>query len=75
MPTSRIIKLAREIANVKPCFIEQGWGPQRHQNGEQSSRAIATLACMTGNVGILGGNTGLVNLMLKVEISRQMLRL
>ncbi|ASM40835.1 molybdopterin-dependent oxidoreductase [Campylobacter sp. RM12327] len=58
IPTSRIIKLAREIASTKPCFIEQGWGPQRHANGEQSSRAIATLACMTGNVGILGGNTG-----------------
>ncbi|MCI6989176.1 MAG: molybdopterin-dependent oxidoreductase [Campylobacter sp.] len=58
IPAERIIKLAREIASAKPCFIEQGWGVQRHQNGEQSSRAIATLACMSGNVGILGGNSG-----------------
>ncbi|NLK66354.1 MAG: molybdopterin-dependent oxidoreductase [Campylobacteraceae bacterium] len=58
IPASRIVKLAREIASAKPCFIEQGWGPQRHANGEQLSRAIATLSCMTGNVGILGGNTG-----------------
>jgi anaerobic dimethyl sulfoxide reductase subunit A len=54
----KIIKLAREIATIKPCYIAQGWGPQRHINGEQTSRAIATLACMSGNVGILGGNNG-----------------
>lgn len=58
IPSQRIIKLAREIAGAKRCFIEQGWGPQRHQNGEQQSRAIATLACMIGSVGVLGGNTG-----------------
>ncbi|MFV0481612.1 MAG: DMSO/selenate family reductase complex A subunit [Campylobacteraceae bacterium] len=58
IPASRIIKLAREIAIAKPCYISQGWGPQRHMNGEQIARAIATLACMTGNVGILGGNNG-----------------
>ncbi|CZE46694.1 DMSO/selenate family reductase complex A subunit [Campylobacter geochelonis] len=58
IPEERIIKLAREVSAAKPCYIEQGWGVQRHQNGEQSSRAIATLACMSGNVGILGGNCG-----------------
>ncbi|PSM52982.1 anaerobic DMSO reductase DmsABC, chain A [Campylobacter blaseri] len=56
--SDRIVKLAREIASAEPCYIDQGWGPQRHQNGEQQSRAIATLACLTGNVGILGGGTG-----------------
>jgi anaerobic dimethyl sulfoxide reductase subunit A len=54
----KIIKLAREIATTKPCYISQGWGAQRQTNGEQTSRAIATLACMSGNVGILGGNNG-----------------
>ena len=58
IPTDRIIKLAREIGCTKPCNITQGWGPQRHANGENQSRAIAMLAILTGNVGISGGNSG-----------------
>nr|WP_302180454.1 molybdopterin-dependent oxidoreductase [Campylobacter jejuni] len=58
IPARRIVQLAREIATIKPCFIEQGWGVQRHSNGEQNARAIATLACITGNIGIEGTNTG-----------------
>ena len=58
VPASRIVKLAREIAAVKPAYVTQGWGPQRHANGEQTSRAVAMLAILTGNVGISGGNTG-----------------
>ncbi|MDD7569469.1 MAG: molybdopterin-dependent oxidoreductase [[Actinobacillus] rossii] len=58
IPVARIIKLAREIGQTKPAFICQGWGPQRHSNGEQTARAIAMLAILTGNVGINGGNTG-----------------
>ena len=58
IPARRIRQLAREIANAKPCAITQGWGPQRHANGEQSSRAIFLLACVTGNVGIPGGGNG-----------------
>lgn len=58
VPASTIIKLAREIASVKPCYIAQGWGAQRHSNGEQSSRAIATLSAMTGNIGVAGTNPG-----------------
>ncbi|MDF3008911.1 MAG: dimethylsulfoxide reductase subunit, partial [Enterobacter kobei] len=34
IPAARIVKLAREIAMAKPAFISQGWGPQRHSNGE-----------------------------------------
>ena len=34
IPPARIEKLAREIAGAKPCFICQGWGPQRTTNGE-----------------------------------------
>ncbi|MCC7448145.1 MAG: molybdopterin-dependent oxidoreductase [Anaerolineae bacterium] len=58
IPAARIVKLAREIALTKPCFITQGWGPQRQANGEQNSRAIPMLPILTGNVGIRGGSTG-----------------
>jgi anaerobic dimethyl sulfoxide reductase subunit A len=58
IPAERIVKLAREIATTKPAYICQGWGAQRQANGEQSVRAIAMLAILTGNVGISGGNTG-----------------
>ncbi len=58
IPVDRIVKLAREIGTTKPCCIQQGWGPQRHANGEIAARAIAMLAILTGNVGINGGNSG-----------------
>ncbi len=58
IPADRIIKLAREIAGAKPAYIAQGWGPQRQANGELTSRAIAMLPILTGNVGINGGNSG-----------------
>ncbi|MEA9391283.1 dimethylsulfoxide reductase subunit A [Acerihabitans sp. TG2] len=58
IPTNRIIQLGREIGSAKPAYICQGWGPQRHANGETTSRAIAMLAILTGNVGINGGNSG-----------------
>ncbi|ADO49140.1 selenate/tellurate reductase subunit YnfF [[Enterobacter] lignolyticus] len=59
IPEDKIIKLANEIGAAKPAYICQGWGPQRHSNGEQTARAIAMLAILTGNVGVNGGNTGL----------------
>lgn len=58
IPQDKIIQLAREIGSAKPAYICQGWGPQRHANGEQASRAIAMLSILTGNVGINGGNSG-----------------
>ncbi|CAM7627655.1 DmsA/YnfE family anaerobic dimethyl sulfoxide reductase subunit A [Lelliottia nimipressuralis] len=58
IPADRIIKLAREISSTKPAYICQGWGPQRQANGELTSRAIAMLPILTGNVGINGGNSG-----------------
>ncbi|WP_316511337.1 DMSO/selenate family reductase complex A subunit [Klebsiella grimontii] len=58
IPADRIIKLAREIGAAKPAYICQGWGPQRQANGELTSRAIAMLPILTGNVGINGGNSG-----------------
>ncbi|TYG34933.1 dimethyl sulfoxide reductase subunit A [Lonepinella koalarum] len=58
IPAKTIIRLAREIGSIKPCYIAQGWGPQRQSNGELASRAISMLAILTGNVGIHGGNSG-----------------
>ncbi|MDO4613036.1 MAG: molybdopterin-dependent oxidoreductase [Actinomycetaceae bacterium] len=58
VPAGRIVQLAREIGSSKPCAITQGWGPQRHANGENSARAIFTLAAMAGHIGVPGGGTG-----------------
>jgi anaerobic dimethyl sulfoxide reductase subunit A len=58
VPADDIRRLAREIAQSKPCSITQGWGPQRHSNGENQARAPMLLAALTGNIGISGGGTG-----------------
>ncbi len=54
----RIIQLAREIGQAKPAYITQGWGLQRQVAGELTTMAVASLAVITGNVGIRGGNNG-----------------
>lgn len=59
-PADKIVRLARQIGQTKPACIAQGWGPQRHANGDTTVRAICTLAAMTGNIGIPGGGTGSV---------------
>lgn len=53
-----IRQLAREYGTNKPAQLLQGLGPQRHAHGEQSVRAGIALACMTGNLGVLGGGWG-----------------
>ncbi len=58
IPRSRIISLAYEIAEARPLFVAQGWGAQRHDNGEASARAIAMLPILTGNIGLPGTNSG-----------------
>ncbi|WP_424210645.1 DMSO/selenate family reductase complex A subunit [Streptomyces sp. BI20] len=59
VPAATIVRLAREIGTARPVAITQGWGPQRHANGENQARAVFTLAAMTGCVGVPGGGTGL----------------
>jgi len=58
VPAETIIRVAREIALTKPCFITQGLGAQRHANGEQNCRAITMLPIITGNIGLPGTNSG-----------------
>jgi DmsA/YnfE family anaerobic dimethyl sulfoxide reductase A subunit len=53
-----IRRIAREYATSKPAQLIQGLGPQRHATGEQSVRAGITLACVTGNLGKVGGGWG-----------------
>lgn len=52
---NKITQLAIDYASIKPAALIQGYGPQRHEFGEQPVLASAVLACMTGNVGISGG--------------------
>lgn len=59
IPAERIVELAHKLGNAKCAFVSQGWGPQRHGNGESTCRAIAMLPLITGNIGRLGTNTGM----------------
>lgn len=55
LPANKIRQLAREYAMAKPAALIQGYGPQRHMNGEQIVRGGTILAALTGNVGKNGG--------------------
>jgi len=54
-PAGAIREFARDYAEAKPALILAGFGPQRSLSGEQTERALITLACMSGNVGVPGG--------------------
>lgn len=58
VPAARIERLAEQLACARNPFIGQGWGVQRHANGEVATRAISVLACLVGAVGRPGTNTG-----------------
>ncbi|MCX8650920.1 molybdopterin-dependent oxidoreductase [Gilliamella sp. B2776] len=58
IPANQIRKLAIDIVSAKAAWISQGWGPQRWQNGEHTTRAIMILPIITGQFGKLGTNIG-----------------
>ncbi|MEH7354483.1 DMSO/selenate family reductase complex A subunit [Neobacillus drentensis] len=55
IPADKIREIAREYAKTKPAALIQGWSAQRQAYGEQFMRGGAQLACLTGNVGKIGG--------------------
>ncbi len=57
VPVSKIQKFARMYATSKPSTITQGVSLDHCINGVQTSRAIAILIAVTGNLDITGGNT------------------
>ncbi len=50
-----ITRIAREAATVKPMHIIFGGGTQQWYHGDLKGRACALVACLTGNIGQLGG--------------------
>ncbi len=58
IPEERIVKLARQMHEADPVFIQQGYGSQRHSNGEMTSRAIMVLPQLIGQIGQPGMSDG-----------------
>ena len=58
VPADTIRALAADLEGAKAPFVVQGWGPQRHTNGEEATRAICMIPIALGKIGLPGTNTG-----------------
>ena len=58
IPAETIRALAADLAAAEAPFVVQGWGPQRHTNGEDTCRAICMIPVLLGKIGLPGTNTG-----------------
>ncbi|MBY6019477.1 molybdopterin-dependent oxidoreductase [Halomonas denitrificans] len=58
VPETRIKQLAQAIMTAEAPYIIAGAGLSRHANGDQATRAVYTLAIMTGKIGQPGVNSG-----------------
>ncbi|MGZ0188703.1 MAG: molybdopterin-dependent oxidoreductase, partial [Alphaproteobacteria bacterium] len=61
IPAATLRQLALEFGSTKPAAIQCGYGPGRTAFGEQFHRAAQALAAITGNIGIVGGNSSTSN--------------
>lgn len=59
IPVDKIYEIARAIGNAKKCYIAQGLGPQRAQNGENLARAILMVSIISGHWGYTGSGNGM----------------
>jgi anaerobic selenocysteine-containing dehydrogenase len=55
IPAERIVALARRYGMTNPALLKFADGVQRHGNGGQTIRALASLPAVVGQIGIRGG--------------------
>lgn len=59
IPSKEIKQLARDICNAKACYIGNGVGVQRRQNGESGAASVMMIPIVSGQWGLPGTSTGL----------------